>query len=351
MNKFSLALTFVVLISQFIFVGMAISEDKKDAKVATEPGPYDKYLLEKGYLKVTDGHELYYEVVGNPKGVPVLYLHGGPGGGFSDRDKKYYNLDHYKVILLDQRGAGRSKPYASIEANTTDLLVDDINVLLDHLKIKKTFLFGGSWGSTLALVYTIRNPHRVTGMLLRGIFLCTEEEDKHFVGGGVQKFFPEVWERFISQVPKDKRNDPISYYLGKIQSKNDKESLKYAFEFVLYEISISGLNMNLAELEKKIAQWGDGIKAFAITECYYLTKHCFFPENYIMDNIAKIPNIPVTIVQGRYDMICPPETAVKLSKALKKAKLILLPCGHSAREELMDAELTAQMKEFEKLFK
>jgi len=306
-----------------------------------------KRIIKKGYLKVTDGHKLYYEVYGNPKGIPVLYLHGGPGAGFSDKDKLYFNPKVYKVILFDQRGSGRSKPFASLKGNTTHRLVEDINQLLKLTGINKVFLFGGSWGSTLALIYAVKNPQKISGMLVRGIYLATYREKKYFEMGGVKPFFPDVWKRFISLVPQKYRKNPSAYYLRQMKSKDKKKSDKYAFEWFYYEASLCKIGIKHEEIMayKKTFNY----KALSPIECSYLSKDCYIPENYILKNIGKLKNLPVSIVQGRFDMICPPESAFKLHAKLPKSKLHILPAGHISHEKSIHRKLTGEMKKFEKI--
>src|SRR3990172_4078985 len=211
----------------------------------------------KGYLDVGDGHTIYFHCYGNKNATPVLYLHGGPGAGTKRKDARYFNPRLYNVILFDQRGAGKSRPFASLKNNTTRELVSDINKLLDHLGIKKVFLFGGSWGSTLALVYAIQNKKRVTGMLLRGIFLSNPEEKKEFFGpkGLSARLFPDAWERFSSHVPKGLRKNPVrltEYYLNKMKSNNKKVSNKYKLEWTMYEISMMKLVVTRKDVDEFI---------------------------------------------------------------------------------------------------
>ena len=191
-----------------------------------------------GYLKVSPIHSLYYECYGNPNGKPVLFLHGGPGAGFSDDSSRFFNPDIFNVIFFDQRGASRSLPFGNIEENTTQDLINDINQLLDFLNIEKVLLFGGSWGSTLALVYAIQNVERVTGMLLRGIFLGDKASVDYFINGGVKAQFSEVWERFESLVPPNERGNIPRYYLEKMLSEDETISNRFAYEWAYYEMSI-----------------------------------------------------------------------------------------------------------------
>lgn len=301
-------------------------------------------LYQKGYLPVSDGHKLYYEACGNPKGKPVLFLHGGPGAGFSDKSKRFFDPKIWNIILFDQRGAGRSTPFASLKANTTQKLVNDITKILDFFRIEKTLLFGGSWGSTLALMYGIENPGRVNGMLLRGIYLGTRSELQYYLGGGVKTFAPEAWERFISHVPKEHRKTPWRYYLEKMQSQNAKIKEKYTYEFAYYELSI----IQMKPTEAKIQEYLKGIsyKSMSPLEVYYLTHNCFIPDNYILNKAHRLSHIPISIVQGKYDLICPPIYAYLLHKKLKNSTLHFVTAGHAASEKEIEKKLIAEMKRF-----
>ncbi|MFH1209678.1 MAG: prolyl aminopeptidase [archaeon] len=308
-----------------------------------------KRSYKRGYLKVSKIHSLYYELYGNPKGKPVLFLHGGPGGGFSERDKRFFNPRVYKLILFDQRGSGRSKPFASLKENTTFDLVEDIKKLLTFLKIKKTFLFGGSWGSTLALVYAIKYPKTVSGMLLRGIFLCSKNDIKHYFGGDIKNFFPEVWERFVSNVPKQYRNEKgiPSYYLKMMNSKDKKVKEKYTFEWAFYEMSILKLKTKEEKILKLMKEFS--YKSLAPLEAYYLKNNCFIHNNYILNNCNKISSIPVSIIHGRYDFVCPAINAFNLHSRLKNSKLYIVCAGHSSSEREIEKKLISEMKRFSKI--
>lgn len=301
-----------------------------------------------GYFPVGDGHKLYYELYGNPKGEPVLYFHGGPGTGFSEKDKRFFDPKIFNVILFDQRGAGRSKPFSSLHENTTQHLVDDARKLLDFLKVKKSILFGGSWGSTLALVFAITHPEMVEGMVLRGIFLATEDEDKHFVGGGVKHFFPEAWERLISHVPRKERKNILAYYLSQMTSKDKGLREKYLYEWARYEISIMKLKAPSEKKIKKILQ-EFSYKSFALVEAHYIANKCFLEENFILKNTHRIAHIPSVIVHGRYDIICRPSSAYKLHKRLKRSRLHLVTAGHSSSEKAIEKKLIEAMKYFASL--
>ncbi len=304
---------------------------------------FEKYTYKKDYLEVSSIHSLYYECYGNPTGKPVLFLHGGPGAGFSDADKQFFNPTIFNVIFFDQRGASRSKPFGSIEENTTADLVNDINHLLDFLNIEKVLLFGGSWGSTLALVYAIQHAERVTGMLLRGIFLGNKENIDYFINGGVKEEFPEVWARFESLVPENERDNIPTYYLNKMLSEDEKISNHYAFEWTYYEMSIykQGVTSD-EEITKLVANML--YKSLAIMEAYYCVNYCFLPDDYILNNIKAIENIRTVIVQGKYDAICPPKFAEQLHQAFDKSILHLVDAGHASTEPAIAAVLKREVE-------
>lgn len=298
----------------------------------------------KGYLKVSKIHTIYWELCGNPKGIPVMFVHGGPGAGCSEKSRRYFNPKKYSILLFDQRGAKRSKPFAETKENTTQDLIKDMVKLLDLHGIKKTFLFGGSWGSTLSLAFAIKNPKRVSGMLLRGIFIPSKEDTAHYLRGGVGKFFPEAWERFISLVPKTKRNNVAQYYLRKMKHGNKKEKQKYSFEWALYEMRL--LKLEMTEKETKHEMKDASYKSLSPLEANYLANNCFMPEKYILKQAYKIKNIPTAIVQGRYDVVCIPKMAFELHKRLKKSKLYFTIAGHSSSDPKTQEKLLEEMEKY-----
>ncbi len=248
-----------------------------------------------GFLEVTNQHKLYYELYGNPKGIPVIFLHGGPGSGFSDKDKTFFDKRRYNVLLFDQRGSSRSVPFGSIKNNTTQDLVEDIDRILDYLSFDKVYVFGGSWGSTLALVYAIHHPERVQGLILRGIWLANKYAIDHYIGGGIKEYFPDVWERFAKLVKKGE--SPAKYYLEQMLNADQETSDKYAYEWAYYEMSFYTI--------RKISGTDEILKTFsyksmAILEAHFIANNCFLPEDFIMQNIDKIKNIKTAIVHGRY---------------------------------------------------
>lgn len=322
----------------------------KQAKLFPKIKPYRH-----GYLDVGDGHKLYYELCGNPKGRPLLYLHGGPGAGCDANSRRFFNPKAWNIMLFDQRGANRSRPFGSLRANTTWKLVSDIRKLLRFLNLKKVFLFGGSWGSALALVYAIKHPETVTGMLLRGVFLGRKEDITYTYGGGAEDFFPDAWERFEGNVPVKYRNDIISYYVRRMRSKNSRVSNKFAFEFAYYELSLLKLSMKHKDVMKIMGKASShpGHRSMAIIESYYMKNNCFLSKDYILGNIRRIAEskIPVAIVQGRYDALCPPMQAWLLHKALPKSRLVFAISGHGSGDPPLTAKLVEEMKRMEKVIR
>lgn len=298
---------------------------------------------QKGYLDVGDGHQLYYETHGNPKGIPILFLHGGPGAGFSEKDKRFFDPNIFYAILYDQRGASKSIPYGNLENNTPEHLVADIDKILDHFKIKKTILFGGSWGSTLALLYGIKNPGRVMGMILRGIFIGTKTAIRHFTEGAVELYYPEAWERFVGLVPKEKRGDIADYYFQMMQSEEEIISKQYAFEWAYYGFSISRKVIKWPEKECIEMIKSEPYLAHGLMEACYSVNNCFLPDNYIYDQVNKLQNIPISIVHGRLDVICPPIFAYRLHQKLKQSKLFFVDSGHSVSEPETEAKLMSEL--------
>lgn len=302
-----------------------------------------------GYLSVSGGHEIYYELYGNPKGVPVLFFHGGPGGGFEEKHKAFFDPKKHNVLFFDQRGAGKSKPFASIENNTTWDLIEDAKKLVDFIGFKKVFVFGGSWGSTMALLFAIKYPKMVNGLLLRGIFLGSADEldSFYYPGDAISFFFPEVWERFISLVPENKRSHALEYYFEQMCSAG-KDKKKYLYEWSIYESCVLSIDHDVAATEKEL-QKADSYKALSILEAYYFVNKCFLEDNYILNNIDKIQHIPTVIIQGRYDVVCPPRYAYKLHEALKDSKLYFVKAGHSGSDSEIKRKLIEEMSKVSKL--
>ena len=278
-----------------------------------------------GYFE-QDGHKIYYEQVGNPDGKVILFLHGGPGAGCSPAHRRLFDPQKFRAILFDQRGSGRSKPNASITKNTTQFLISDINYLREKLKIKKWALFGGSWGSTLALAYAIENPVFVSALILRGVFLGTNMEINWYLYE-MGRFFPEAHARFKSHIPIEEHHDLLSAYYKRLTSSNQKIRNEAAKIFASYENSCATLHAETRDA-------GQAALSMAVLEAYYFMNHCFLPEDYIIKNVPYLKQLPCYIVQGRHDVICPPLSAYKLHKTWgHNSKLLLVDdAGHSAFE-------------------
>ncbi len=286
---------------------------------------------EKGFLKVSKIHTIYWERSGNPEGEKILVLHGGPGGGSQPRYRRYFDPKKFDIVQFDQRGCGKSKPFSELKENTTNDLVNDIEKLRIKLNFEKWHLFGGSWGSTLALVYAIFNPKKVISLTLRGIFLCRQFELSWFYQHGASEIFPDEYEKYISVIPNSERSDLIKAFYKYLISSNTQLRNKAALAWTNWELSTSHLiKRELVISNTKRNTFAD---AFARIECHYFNNKIFLDENFILNNIEKIENIPTTIVQGRYDVVCPVRSAWDLNKKLKNSNLIIVDdAGHSMSE-------------------
>ena len=274
-----------------------------------------------------DGHDLYFEECGKQTGRPILFLHGGPGAGIAPSHRRLFNPDRFRCVLFDQRGSGQSRPFASIESNTTDALIGDIEALRHHLGLDKFILFGGSWGSTLALAYAIAYPEHVESLILRGIFLGTADEVSWFLHD-MGRFFPEAHERFISLIPENERDDILTAYYQRLISNNPAIYQPAADRWASYETSCSTLRAGSRHMSGKAAL------SMARIEAHYFRHQCFMPDAHILSNIDRIKHLPAHIIQGRHDVICPPFTAQKLALAWgKNARLQMIDeAGHSTFE-------------------
>ena len=287
--------------------------------------PFDQRVIDMG-----DGHRVYVEQCGRADGVPVLVLHGGPGGGCSPAMRRYFDPDVYRVVLFDQRGCGRSRPHASVHANTTWNLVADIEVIRATLGIEKFILFGGSWGATLALIYALTHPDCVRHLVLRGVFLMTQGELDWFYGGGAGAFFPDLWARFVEPIPPDERHDLIGAYHRRLFSGNLSEETRLSRNWANWENALASVSHD-GPLGESPADYA---RAFARLENHYFKNHGFLEsEGWILREKHRITHLPASIVQGRYDMICPPISAWTLAQGWPKAQLqIVAHAGHALSE-------------------
>ncbi|MEE9455508.1 MAG: prolyl aminopeptidase [Paracoccaceae bacterium] len=290
-------------------------------------------------LAVSGGHTLYVEQCGRPDGIPVVVLHGGPGGGCSPAMRRFFDPGRYRVILFDQRGCGRSAPHASIEHNTTWDLVADIEVIRAGLGIEKWVVFGGSWGATLSLLYAQTHPARVQALVLRGIFTMTRAELHWFYGGGAGQFWPEAWAAFSGMVPPEERHDLIAAYHARLFGAVESDIVRFSRAWASWENTLATLDSS----GKSAPTSAYYARAFARIENHYFSNNGFLRDGQIMQDMDKIKHIPGHIVQGRYDMICPPHTAHALHKAWPNSTLRLVRAGHAMSEPAVAAELVGTM--------
>ena len=292
--------------------------------------PIEPYNEEK--LKVSELHTIHYEESGNPNGKPVIFLHGGPGGGISPMYRQYFDPQKWRIVIFDQRGCGRSTPYAELKENTTWDLVSDIEQLREHLKIDQWVVFGGSWGSTLALAYSQTHPDRSLGLILRGIFMLRTSEIGWFYQSGASNIYPDAWQEYLKPIPEAERDDLLSAFYKRLTSEDRQVRLEAARAWAVWEASTSKLIPSVRSKERfSMAEFAE---AFARIECHYFVNKGFFErENQLLENIDRIQHLPGIIVQGRYDVVCPMITAWELHQAWQEAELIVIPdAGHSISE-------------------
>lgn len=282
-------------------------------------------------IAVTEPHQLYIEESGNPEGIPVLFVHGGPGGGTRQTDRCFFDPDKYRIILFDQRGSGQSKPHASLEDNNTAALVADIEVIRTTLGIERWVIFGGSWGSTLGLIYAQTYPGLVLGLILRGIFLCRDEDIQWFYQHGASQVFPDYWQQYMQIIPEAERGDMLQAYYTRLTGDNDIERMAAAKAWSVWEGRCATLHANDALVD----HFSNPHMAMAMAriEAHFFINKAFLEPNQIINNAHRLKDIPGTIVHGRYDMVCPVNQAFDLSHAWPEAKLkIIADAGHSSSE-------------------
>ncbi|MCI5998082.1 MAG: prolyl aminopeptidase [Peptoniphilaceae bacterium] len=305
-----------------------------------EISPYNSELL-----KVDDIHEVYFEESGNPNGAPVVFVHGGPGCGCGDLSRRFLDPNFYRIICIDQRGCGRSKPFLELKDNTTDNLAKDMEKIREYLNIEKWLVHGGSWGTTLSLYYAENYPQRVVGLILRGIFLGRDEDIKWLYQGGAGMFFPETFETFTKNFDEEESKDYVKSYYKYLMSNDYEIKKKFGKSFSVFENSVVALNPR--QISDKIT---DEDISMAMMECHYFVNNCFFEENYILKNAYKIKDIPTIIIHGRYDVDCRPVGAYLLHKKLNNSKLIFPIAGHTSFDPPITHELILAQEEFKKLF-
>ena len=300
-------------------------------------------------LKVSSLHTIHVEESGNKNGNPVIFLHGGPGGGIEAVYRQYFNPEKWRIVIFDQRGCGKSTPHAELKENTTWDLIADIEKIRSHLNIDKWVVFGGCWGSTLSLSYSIRHPKRCKGLILRGIFMIRKKEIQWFYQEGASYIYPDYWEKFLAPIPADERNDLVSAYYKKLTSNNKSIRLEAAKSWSVWEARTSKLlpsELSLHQFEDpKVAE------AFARIECHYFINRGFFEyEEWILDNTEIIKDLPAVIIQGRYDVVCPATSAWELHKKLPNADFhIIQDAGHSMMEEGITAKLIEYTDKYSEL--
>jgi len=313
------------------------SGQKRAAEYLYPPiDPFDQRVIDMG-----DGHRVYVEQCGHPAGRPVLVLHGGPGGGCSPAMRRYFDPSVFRVILFDQRGCGRSRPHASVMSNTTWHLVSDIEAIRRALKIDRWIAFGGSWGAALALIYALSHPDRVSHLVLRGVFLMTRAELDWFYGGGAGTFFPDLWARFVDPIPEGERGDLIGAYHRRLFSGNLIEETRFGRIWANWENALASVHHEGPMGESP----ADYARAFARLENHFFHHGGFLEhDGWILANRPRIHHIPATIVQGRYDMICPPLSAWRLAEGWPRADLRMVPlAGHALSEPAISQALVAAM--------
>lgn len=299
--------------------------------------------FDSGFLEVSEIHKIYYERVGNPDGIPVVFLHGGPGGGLIPMYRQFFDPQAFHIILFDQRGSGQSTPHAELRENTTWDLVKDIETLREKFGIEKWYVFGGSWGSTLSLTYGITHPDRCLGLILRGIFLTRRKELLWFYQYGASEIFPDFWEHFVKPIPEAERGDFMSAFYKRLTSEDKNVQLEAARAWSVWEGATSKLYPSADLME----HWEGEHEALQLAriECHYFMNNSFFPsEDFILENIDKIRNVSTVIVQGRYDVVCPIRSAWDLHRAFPEAEFIVVPdAGHSVSEPGITSALVDAM--------
>lgn len=302
--------------------------------------PYAEHMI-----AVDDHHSLYVEESGNAHGIPVLFVHGGPGGGTSPAHRSFFDPEKYRIILFDQRGCGRSRPHASLQDNTSQALVTDMEIIRQQLNVDQWLLFGGSWGSTLSLLYAQTHPERVSGLILRGIFLCRQQDIQWFYQRGASAIFPDYWLEYEKVVPEDERGDMLTAYYRLLTSDNEIARMAAAKAWSVWEGRCSTLDPN-GDLVDHFADPHVAL-AMARIEAHYFINHAFMDANQLLNNTDRIRHLPTVIVHGRYDMVCPIEQAFALQQQLPNAELhIVRDAGHSAFEPGITDNLIAATDNF-----
>ena len=301
--------------------------------------------LKTGFLDVGHGHEIFYEEWGNPDGQPVLFLHGGPGYGFHESDKRFFQDTGFRVIFFDQRGAGKSRYDDLFEANTTLYLLRDIDVLLDHLDVDSAILFGGSWGSTLALLYAMQTPQRVTSMILRGYFPANQACIEHLASPAIRPIDPLAYDRFIGNVPVDKQSSVIRYYATRMANGDATTRAHFADEWARFGASMVFPDKPADEIDAMVTSV-DNYTHSALT-AWYATYRCFLPEDHILKSAEILPKVPTFLVHGRNDALCPSEHAIALAEAVPHIQLDLVDAGHASSDPAIEEKLLSYLAQID----
>lgn len=313
----------------------------EDLELYPIASPYNE-----GFLQVSTIHNLYYAQFGNPKGMPVLVLHGGPGAGCDESLSAFFDLTHYRVIMVDQRGAMRSQPFAEMRDNKSDYLVEDMELLRKHLGVDKWLLFGGSWGSALALLYGETYPEQILGFVLRGVCLARKKEYEHLFYG-MRQFFPEIWQSMVQPFSMDEQADLITTLYNKVMDPNPSIHMPVAHSFMHYD-TVAGTFKANPDLIERLDDMS--VLSIARSFIYYSFNNFFLTDNQLLDNLATIAHLPVIIVQGRYDIICPPQTAYDLHVRWNNSQLWFIPeGGHFASDPFISRGLRDALDDFVKL--
>jgi len=326
-------------------LGAAFAEPEEDTiALWPEIEPY-----ETGRLRVSDLHQLYYELCGNSEGVPVFVLHGGPGGAVSPYMRRFFDPEKFMIVLHDQRGCGKSRPLGELEANNTQELVGDIERIRTHLGLGPIMLFGGSWGTTLGLAYAETYPENVCGMLLLGVFAATENEIDYYYAGGVRAFFPEAYDELIAALPDPERRPLADYLAELIETGDSTTQRRIAKAWTVYEVKIASLLPSveyLAQMESPSPDLAEEIYTLGLLENHYMAHGCFLEEGQLWRDLQRIRSIPIIMVNGRYDAICPPVTAYRLHHELPKSALVIVEgAGHWMGDPPMEQALLKAARE------
>jgi proline iminopeptidase len=300
-------------------------------------------------LPVGGGHELYVEECGNPKGMPAVFVHGGPGGGCNADSRRFFDPRRYRIVLFDQRGCGRSRPHASLEHNTSQDLVADMELIRVRLGIDRWLVFGGSWGSTLGLLYAETHPQQVLALVLRGIFLATKSELDWFYRGGISHIFPDHFADFVAPIPAGERGDLVRAYHKRLTDKDPDVQRRAAESWSMFEARCS----TLLPSESLVNYFTEPDVAIAVSriECHYFINDCFLAHDQLLRDVERVRGIPAAIIQGRYDVVCPPSAAWRLKQAWPEVDLrFISDAGHSASEPSTRSALVEATDRFARRF-